>query len=79
MKIVLFVLGWKFGDGHLCDERPLPLVQEPYGFADGAGTLDELAQRALWDYGVGQCSAASASAAVTQANASGGDGQPPSR
>jgi hypothetical protein len=109
-NVAASVLGWNFGDGHLCDERLLQLVQEQCGFAEGElrviavesqpllgsslrwricdaargriaegeVTLDELAQRAPWDYGVDQCRVASASAAVTQANASGGDGQPPS-
>jgi hypothetical protein len=29
------VLGWNFGDGHLCDERLLACIQEHCGFEDG--------------------------------------------
>ena len=29
------VLGWNFGEGHLCDERLLACVQAQCGFADG--------------------------------------------
>lgn len=29
------VLGWNFGDGHLCDERLLECIQEHCGFEDG--------------------------------------------
>ncbi len=29
------VLGWNFGEGHLCDERLLACVQEQCGFEDG--------------------------------------------
>jgi len=77
------VLGWNFGEGHLCDDRLLSCVQEQCRFEDGElraivvesqpllrrtlhwrifdaargllaeghAHLDDLAQRAPWDYG----------------------------
>ena len=34
-NVAASVLGWNFGDGHLCNERLLALVQAQCGFADG--------------------------------------------
>ncbi len=34
-NVAASVLGWNFGDGHLCDDRLLRVVQERCGFEDG--------------------------------------------